>query len=201
MKFLKKSFPATWMIFLALAITAIVAAGCGSTDDVDIATEEAVTEESTTSAPATPATTLTVGTSQTTRFEEDSGRDDFEITLNNVVDGWTYPDGALGGSVSPSAGMKLVVANVTVTEKGTAFANVAMNDFTLMVGGQSYKPTWFLAGHGRSEFPSLLDLDAGEIVTHDLVFEVPTNASLVSATLDYADLIAQEESSMSFEIQ
>ena len=185
-----------------LAVMALGLSGCGgATDETDVNVDDSVAVDSSVSAEVMAPVTYTSGKSATTQFAEDSGRDDYEMVLNSVVDGWRYPDGALGGSVSPSAGMKLVVANVSVSEMGEAFANVTMNDFSLTVNGQSYKPTWFLAGHGRSEFPSMLTVNAGETVTHDLVFEVSADTDLTDATLDYADVIAKEESAMSFTVK
>lgn len=181
-----------------LLILALSLSGCGGSDQSDVnTTEVTATEETTIQAPVT----LTSGEFLTTHFAEDSGRDDYEVTLNYTVDGWRYPAGALGGNVSPAPGMKLVVTNVSISELGEGLANIAMNDFSLSIGGENFKPTWFLAGHDRSEFPMLLTVSGGDSVTHDLVFEVPEAADLTGATLNYADVISKEESSMNFKIK
>lgn len=190
------------MVVSGVAVMALGLSGCsGSSDDdsmeEEVSAPDTVVEETTAPEPMT----YTLGEFFTTQFEADSGRDNYEMVLNSVVDGWRYPAGALGGSVSPSEGMKLVVANVSVSELGEGLANVALNDFTLVAGGENYKYTWFLAGHGLSEFPNLLTVNGGETATHDIVFEVPADTDLTGATLNYADVVAQEESAMSFTIQ
>lgn len=181
-------------ILLLGCVLALAAALTGCTTEPETTPVTPPTET------AQAAVTITLDESHTTAFGEDSGKAEYEVTLKKVIDGYRYPEGAPGGTVSPAARMKLVVANVMVSNLGDHAANLAMNDFSLITEGYRSSPTWLLAGHDLSEFPSLLTLEAGESATHDLVFEVGVGVSLANASLDYREIVFPEGSTMSFRL-
>lgn len=172
-------------------------AGCSDGgDSVDVAVSEG--GDGNPAAMSSGGTQYESGEVQVTIFP-DADKADYDITLNYFIDGWMYPEGAPGGTVSPSEGMKLVVMNLSVDVHGELVA-IVKNDFNLQVGGEKYLPIDFYGGHDRVEFPSFEMLQDGASETYDMVFEVPADADLSGATYNYAEFAAEEDSTMEFSL-
>lgn len=120
-----------------------------------------------------------------TGFEEDYAG--FDMTLNEIIDGWQYPSSSPAAGVSPAAGMKHVLFNLDVNnpEDNEMSVGPMMNDFALYYGEDMYKPVWFLADSGRADFPSMVSVEPGMTATHDLLFEVPADLDIHNGVLKF----------------
>jgi len=177
------------LALISSSILVLSLAGCfgGGGDDMDYE-EEAMDEavEGVVEVERAKSVTYNPVISYATAFED--GYANYTVTLDTVIDHWYYPEESPAATISPSEGMKNILVGVTVAaaSENEANAMVLMNDFSLHLGEESYSPVWFLAQSGREDFPSSLDVAAGESVAKDLLFEVPEDTPVLEVDLKIA---------------
>lgn len=175
-----------------MAIFALVLSlsSCAETDEVEDGMMEDAATESEMMENASAMMEYDVNMFFQSDFAEDYAG--YDMMVNGVIDGWTYPEGAAGAAgVTP--GMKMVVVNMTVMNPDSDMnAGPGMNDFSLMVNGEAVKPVWFLAGSGREQFPNMMSVAPDGETSADLLFEVPVGTDLSTVEFSFVNSLSTD---------